>query len=245
MPGRAKTRYLIAGGVLLGLVVSLVLAVLITTWLRRLPSVDDLGGRVQATLAAHDAPYTPLAEVPPALQQALILTEDEHFYQDAGIDPIGLGRAALDDLRAGRMIEGGSTLTEQLAKNVYVGQDSTIGHKLESMTLALEIGHRYSRRQLLEWYLNRVYLGDGAYGVGAAAQAYFHEPVDRLNLAECALLAGLPQAPEADNPLTHPRAAARRQAEVLARLVDAGVITSAQASAAQRTLAADVVATAT
>lgn len=198
-----------------------------------LPSVADLPARVQATLARHGDHYTPLRDIPVALQEALIATEDERFYQNQGIDLIGLGRAALDDLRAGRVVEGGSTITEQLAKDVYVGNDDTVLRKLETMGLALKIAHRYSKQQVLELYLNRVYLGHGAYGVAAAAETYFDEPVSRLGLAECALLAGLPRAPLWDDPLVHPRQAEYRQAEVLDRMVEQGMISRAEAQQAK------------
>ncbi|HLH74968.1 MAG TPA: biosynthetic peptidoglycan transglycosylase [Chloroflexota bacterium] len=219
---------------LAGLTVLGVIALVI--WFEQLPSVADLPTRVQSNLEQHHAAYTPLSEVPPDLQAALIVTEDERFYQNQGIDLIGLGRAIFDDLQAGRPIEGGSTLTEQLAKMVYVGNDNTIGRKLETLGLALKIAHAYSKDEVLTLYLNQVYLGHGAYGVGQASEVYFQQPVRRLDLAECALLAGLPQAPAAYDPLRHPDLAERRQAEVLQRMVDDGVISSAQAAEAQQTL---------
>lgn len=209
-------------------------------WFASLPSVADLPARVQSRLSRHGESFTPLRDVPLNLQEALIVTEDERFYQNQGIDLIGLSRAIWDDLRAGRPIEGGSTLTEQLAKMVYVGNDSTIGRKLETMGIALKIAHTYSKDEVLALYLNEVYLGQGAYGVGAAARIYFHEPPRDLDLAECALLAGLPQAPSAYDPLAHPKLAELRQAEVLQRMVDQGVISRAEAASAQQTLQHDL-----
>ena len=222
------------------LAVLTIFAAIVAVWFARLPSVGDLPTRVQATVVQHGGTFTPVSDVPLNLQQALIVTEDERFYQNQGIDLIGLGRAVWDDLRAGRPIEGGSTLTEQLAKMVYVGNDNTIGRKLETMGIALEIAHRYSKAEVLTMYLNQVYLGHGAYGVGAAAKVYFHEPVRDLDLSECALLAGLPQAPSGYDPLVHPNLAERRQAEVLQRMVDQGVISRAQAASAQQTLQRDL-----
>ena len=211
-------------------------AIALIVWFERLPSVADLPTRVQSTVARHGGAFTPIGDVPLNLQKALIVTEDERFYQNQGIDLVGLSRAIWDDLRAGRPIEGGSTLTEQLAKMVYVGNDNTIGRKLETMGIALKIAHTYSKNEVLALYLNQVYLGHGAYGVGAAAKVYFHEPVRNLDLAECALLAGLPQAPSGYDPLVHPNLAERRQAEVLQRMVDQSVISRAQAASAQQTL---------
>ncbi len=219
-----------------GLAVLTIVAAWVVVWFARLPSVGDLPTRVQATVVQHGGTFTPLGDVPLNLQQALIVTEDERFYQNQGIDLIGLSRAVWDDLRAGRPIEGGITLTEQLAKMVYVGNDNTIGRKLETMGIALKIAHTYSKNEVLALYLNQGYLGHGAYGVGAAARVYFHEPVRDLDLAECALLAGLPQAPSGYDPLVHPILAERRQAEVLQRMVDQGVISEAQAASAQQTL---------
>ena len=223
-----------------GLVVVAILGIGAHVWLGRLPSVANLPARVRQTLAKHHAPYTPYATMPSRLVQAIVSTEDKRFWYDPGLDPIAIARATFDDLRAGSLIEGGSTITEQLAKNVYVGSDHSLRLKLESMGLALVIASRYSKREVLTLYLNRVYLGHGAYGVGAASTIYFHEPVSRLDLSECALLAGLPQAPSAYDPLVHPRAAERRQTEVLNLMLAHGFITTAQARHAERTLAQEI-----
>jgi membrane peptidoglycan carboxypeptidase len=202
------------------------------------PSVSDLQARVQAVDRANDAPYTPLAQISPLISHALIATEDERFYQHHGIDVVGLARAAWDDLLAGKLIEGGSTLTEQLAKDVYLhGDDHTFSLKLEDMLLALKIEAHYSKSQILAFYLNRVYFGEGAYGIGAAAQRYFHRSPAQVDLAQAALLAGLVQAPSLDDPLCHPNAARARQQQVLDRMLSVGDITAAQAArASQETL---------
>jgi penicillin-binding protein 1A len=152
------------------------------------PSVDDLETRVLEMDRAHQAPYTPLGQISPLIQQALIVTEDEHFYSHHGVDLFGVLRAGWDDLWAGRMVEGGSTLTEQLAKMAYLeGNDHTLDRKLEDMVLALKIEAQYRKGQILEFYLNAGYFGDGIYGIGAATEHYFQRSPAQVNLAQAAL----------------------------------------------------------
>lgn len=201
--------------------------------LRAVPPVDDLPARVHARLAEYHGAYTPIEQIPPYVQQATVQTEDERFYQHHGIDLLGLGRSVYDDLRHWCLCEGGSTLTEQLAKQIYLGgSDASPSHKLESMVLALKIERRYSKPQILEFYLNTAYYGHGAYGVGAAAQTYWNEPIAAVDLAQAAMIAGLPQAPSDYDPLEHPGAARTRRGEVLKLMLDAGAITSATAEVA-------------
>ncbi len=198
------------------------------------PAVGSLDDQVQGEVAAHHAPYTAYNDISPLLVEALIAAEDEHFYAHHGIDVMGLTRAAWDDLWAGRIVEGGSTLTEQLAKNAYLhGDDHTLWKKWQDMVLALKIEQHYNKRQILELYLNLVYFGDGAYGIGAASEHYFGVSPARLDLAQAALLAGLVRAPSLYDPLCNPAAARARQDDVLMRMVSDGMITQAQARAAQ------------
>ncbi len=198
------------------------------------PSVDNLSALVHAQAQAHQAPYTPLAQVSPLIQKALIVTEDESFYSNIGIDPVGVLRSAWDDLRAGQLVEGGSTITEQLAKVAYLnGNDHSLGLKLQDMALALKIEARYSKAQILEFYLNLVYFGQYAYGIGAAASRYFGLTPAQVDLAQAALLAGLIQAPSQYNPFCHPAAARSRQQQVLDRLLAERDITASQAATAR------------
>jgi membrane peptidoglycan carboxypeptidase len=198
-----------------------------------LPSVDDLPALVHGRLERRSAPYTDLDQIPLMVRQATVVTEDERFYQHHGIDVTGLLRSMLDDARARCLCEGGSTITEQLAKQVYLGgNDATFSGKLASMVLAVEIERRYDKAEILELYLNTAYYGHGAYGVGAAARTYWRRPVAALDLAQAAMLAGLPQAPSDYDPLAHPDAARRRRDEVLQRLVDSGLISRSAAIAA-------------
>ena len=199
------------------------------------PSVDGLATWVRAQDVAHHTTYTPMAQISPWMGKALVAIEDQRFYQHHGIDTIGLIRAAWDDLRAGQIIEGGSTLTAQLAKNAYLQDyDRTLTRKLEDLLLAVKIEQKYSKRQILELYLNLVYFGEGAYGVGAAAQRYFGVRANQLDLAQSALLAGLAQAPGYFDPWCHPEEAQDRQQVVLDHMVAQGMISPAQAQAAKR-----------
>jgi penicillin-binding protein 1A len=167
------------------------------------------------------------------MARALVAGEDERFYQHHGIDVPGLLRAAWDNLRAWNLAEGGSTLTAQLAKNAYLrGYDHSIPLKLEDLLLAVKVEDRYSKDQILEMYLNLVYYGEGAYGIGEASQRYFGIAPPRLDLAQAALLAGLVQAPGRYDPWCHPVLARARQHEMLDRMQDDGYITAAQARAA-------------
>src|SRR5579863_2016278 len=175
-----------------------------------------------------------LKEMSPYLPEAVIATEDRRFYSNFGIDPIGIARAALADLMAGHIVEGGSTITQQLAKNLFLTPRRTLGRKIREVLLALWLDHRFTKDEILEIYLNRIYLGAGAYGVDAAARRYFHKSARRLSLYESAMLAGLLQAPTRYNPIRDRALAEARTARVLDNMVAAGFITRARASAATR-----------
>ncbi|MGO8950150.1 MAG: transglycosylase domain-containing protein [Ktedonobacterales bacterium] len=232
---RRWARRLRRAGLIVLALVAIVTAVLGVAW-QVAPSVDGLGAWVRAQDDVHRAPYTPISQISPWVPRALVAIEDERFYQHHGIDTIGLIRAAWDDLRAGRIVEGGSTLTAQLAKNAYLqGNDHTIPRKLEDLLLAVKIEQKYSKSQILEYYLNLVYFGQGAYGIGAAATRYFglRQP-SRLDLAQAALLAGLVQAPGYYDPWCHPALARARQLTVLDHMVAQGMISQAQAQAAEQ-----------
>src|SRR6185437_14667825 len=184
------------------------------------PSVGALDVQVRAAVAAHHAPYTPYGAIAPVLSNALIAVEDEHFYAHHGVDVLGLTRAAWDDLLAGRIVEGGSTITEQLAKNAYLqGDDHSLSKKWQDTILALKVEQRYSKPQSLALYFNLAYFGDGAYGIGAASEHYFGVTPARLNLAQAALLAGLVRAPSAYDPRCNLSAAKARQDDVLMLMV--------------------------
>ena len=156
--------------------------------------------------------YVPLDLLPRHVADAVIATEDQRFYDHRGVDPLGMLRAALANLREGRFVQGGSTLTQQLAKNLYLSSDRTFARKLEEFTLALWLESRLSKADILELYLNRVYLGSGAYGIDAAAQRYFGKSARNLTLGEAAMIAGLLKAPSKYSPLSNPDGARRARA---------------------------------
>ncbi|WP_063833565.1 transglycosylase domain-containing protein [Skermanella stibiiresistens] len=165
------------------------------------------------------------ADLPPNLIHAVVATEDRRFFSHFGIDPIGLLRAAFVNFQAGRVVQGGSTITQQLAKNLFLTPDRTMGRKVQEAILAIWLERTYSKNQILTAYLNRVYLGAGTYGVDAASQTYFNKPATQVNLREAAILAGLLKAPSRYSPTTSPERAAERADVVLSAMVDAGYIT--------------------
>jgi penicillin-binding protein 1A len=174
--------------------------------------------------------FVPLAQMPPALKQAVIATEDARFYSHFGVDPMGIARAVYQNFRRGRIVEGGSTITQQLAKVLFLTPDRSLDRKLKEAVLAVELERRYSKDRILEMYLNQIYFGHGAFGVEAAARTFFGKGVGELAPAECALLAGLPKAPATYSPFEHPSAAIRRRATVILRMVDTGALKPEQAN---------------
>jgi penicillin-binding protein 1A len=203
---------------------------------QRRPSVTILAadGSLLATYGDLFGQPLTLKEMSPYLPEAVIATEDRRFYSHFGIDPIGLARAALADLAAGRVVEGGSTITQQLAKNLFLTPERSLARKIRETLLALWLEHRFTKDEILEIYLNRVYLGAGAYGVDAAAHRYFGISARRLDLYQSAMIAGLLKAPARFNPTRDRELAAARTAQVLANMVEAGFIKQSGAAAANR-----------
>jgi penicillin-binding protein 1A len=159
-----------------------------------------------------------LHEMSPYIPQAVIAIEDRRFYSHFGVDPIGLSRAMVSNLIAGRMAQGGSTLTQQLAKNMFLKPERTLERKVQEVLLSLWLEHKHSKDQILEMYLNRVYFGSGAYGVEAASRRYFGKSARDVTLSEAALLAGLLKAPSKLSPARDPKAAGDRADLVLAAM---------------------------
>src|SRR6266542_2131926 len=168
--------------------------------------------------------FVPLAQIPKALREAVVATEDARFYSHFGVDPMGIARAIYQNFRRGRIVEGGSTITQQLAKVLFLTPDKSLERKLKEAVLAFLLERHYSKDRILELYLNQIYFGQGAFGVEAAARTFFGKSVGELTLAESALLAGLPKAPATYSPFDHPDAAKRRRNTVLARMVETGVL---------------------
>src|SRR5207253_7557713 len=175
-----------------------------------------------------------LKQMSPFLPQAVIATEDRRFYGHFGIDPIGLMRAAIIDLRARHVVQGGSTISQQLAKILFLSPERNLARKIRETLLALWLEHRFAKDQILEIYLNRVYLGAGTYGVDAAAHRYFGKSAAKLNLFESAVVAGLLKAPTRFNPARDRDKAAARAGQVLGTMVEAGFITAADAAGAEK-----------
>jgi len=202
----------------------------------RRPTVTLVSADGQVLAARGDLYGAPvqLRDLPPALPNAVLATEDRRFYHHFGIDLIGLARATWANMRAGRIVQGGSTLTQQVAKNLFLTPERSVKRKVQELMLALWLEYRFSKEQILTIYLNRVYLGAGTYGVDAAARKYFNRPATRLSTYQAAMLAGLLKAPSRYNPLASPDRAEARTAQVLQNLVEAGYLTAAQVSAAER-----------
>jgi penicillin-binding protein 1A len=173
--------------------------------------------------------FVPLAHIPQTLRDAVIATEDRRFYSHFGVDPIGIARAIWQNYRRGRIVEGGSTITQQLTKVLFLTPDKSLERKIKEAVLALELERRYSKDRILEMYLNQVYFGNGAYGVEAAARTYFGKSVGELAVRDAALLAGLPRAPSSYSPFEHGEAARRRREIVLRRMVEYGVLADVEA----------------
>ena len=146
----------------------------------------------------------PLETIPVNLKKALIATEDRKFYEHIGIDVKGILRAIIKDIMAGKFIEGASTITQQLAKTLFLTPQKTLTRKLKEAILSLQLERRYTKNEILELYLNQVYFGSGAYGVEAAARRFFNKSVRDLDLGECAMIAAMPKAPPRYSPLVNP-----------------------------------------
>jgi penicillin-binding protein 1A len=173
-----------------------------------------------------------VADLPDYVPNALIAIEDRRFRYHYGVDPIGLARAMFRNFKAGRMVEGGSTLTQQLAKNLFLTPERTATRKIQEMVLAVWLEHRFSKDEILQLYLNRVYYGGGAVGIEKAAQTFFKKSAAELTLAEAATLAGVLKAPTNYHPINHPIESANRTGLVLDAMVDTGYISADEASQA-------------
>src|SRR3954469_25590606 len=182
--------------------------------------IGEFGEERRAVISIKDAPQQ--------LKDAILAAEDERFYQHPGIDYIGVLRAAYANLVYGGRRQGASTITMQVARNFFLSSEKTLNRKLYEAMLAFKIEHSLSKDQILELYINKIYLGQRAYGFAAASQIYFGKPLNALTIGETAMLAGLPKAPSAYNPVANPQRAKQRQLYVLRRMRELGHITAAQ-----------------
>jgi penicillin-binding protein 1A len=193
--------------------------------------ITGLDGSVLATRGEMAGANIALKDMPPYLPKAFIAIEDRRFYSHYGVDPWGILRAAITNLLHHGVSQGGSTLTQQLAKNLFLTQERTLQRKLQEAELAIWLERKHSKAEILELYLNRVYFGSGAYGVEAAAQRYFGKSAKNVTISEAAMLAGLVKSPSRLAPNRNPEGAEKRAQLVLAAMTDAGFITEAQAQA--------------
>ena len=218
-------------------------------FLRDLPSLDGVE-EYQPSIATtlytdRDEPFhsfyeqrrtlVPLTKIPIQLKQAVLAVEDSQFYEHHGLSPRAIARALIMNVVARRRAQGGSTITQQLARGLFLTPEKNVSRKIKEALLSVEIEKRYSKDKILELYFNLIYYGHGAYGVEAAAQTYFQKSVGELNLTEAAMLAGLPSAPNRFSPIVDPARARRRRDHVLNRMVEQKYITREQADAASRT----------
>lgn len=242
-----RTATLVIWSLLVLMAISLgVTGGLLAAYLRGLPTLDALEeyrpSLVSTLYSDRDEPFAtlfeqkriwmPLTRIPKHLINAIIAVEDAQFYRHRGINFRGIVRALLANVRALRPVEGGSSITQQLAKVLFLSPEKSVSRKIKEALLAIEIEKHYSKDKILELYLNQVYFGHGAYGAEAAAQTYFKKPVEQLTLVEAATLAGLPRAPNYYSPITDKERAMRRRDHVLARMLDREFITKEQAAQA-------------
>ena len=191
-------------------------------------TIQDRYGRVLLREGAQNAPPVNIDALPPHVAQAVIAIEDRRFYDHMGVDLEGLTRAVMQNFQRGRVVQGGSTLTQQLAKNLFLTNERTLRRKLQEVAMALWLESKFTKKQILALYLSRVYFGASAWGVEAASERYFDKPARELTLGESALLAGLLKAPSRMNPANEDTAAKARAAVVLQAMVQEGFITEKQ-----------------
>jgi len=239
----AFTYYFKWGLIFFFLIISVVIGLVISKSTSQLPDIKiletyrpnestqifDRSGVLIANIHGdEDRVVVPLKQISPNIQRAVMAIEDNRFYEHSGIDPRGMARAFIANVSADENIQGGSTITQQLVKNLFLTPEKSYTRKLAEALLALRVEKHYSKDKILEMYLNQVYFGNLSYGIEKAARRYFKKPAKRLTIAESALLAGLLKAPEGLSPYNYPQAARNRQVEVLDKMVEYGFITEKQ-----------------
>ena len=246
-PGSSRhwLRGFLIGGLLAVLFIAGLIAGMVAAYSRNLPDISRLAdyqpesstrifardGTLLASVYKENRTYVPLSRIPLVVREAVIANEDHNFYYHHGVDFGGIVRAGFADLTH-QEFQGASTITQQLARKLFLNDQISISRKIQEALLAIEIERYYTKDEILERYLNIVYLGSGAYGVDAAAHTYFGESVDKLDLAQSAMIAGVIAAPSDYSPFVNLSLARDRQHHVLDRMVESGYITQAQADAA-------------
>jgi len=234
----AFKRFIIKSSVVMALVIALW-----ATWIfHSLPNIDDLNkftkapsiiiksedGTIIGSFGDIYGDYIPYHDLPASLIDAVVATEDRNFFHHFGIDPFGLARAMFANIRAHHVVQGGSTITQQVAKNVFLTPERSFNRKIKEMLLALKLEHRFSKEDILSIYLNRVYLGAGNYGVDAAAHRYFGKSGRELTLSESAVIAGLLKAPSRFAPTSNPLLSRKRAEQVIVNMEEAGYLSEQQ-----------------
>lgn len=233
---RRKLIWILSASLLVILVISVIT---LRHYLTELPPIDtldeyrpslitgiyDINGEVIDELFVERRALVPLSKIPVDLQNAVIAIEDQRFFKHWGADLHAIARAMLANLKHGQIVEGGSTITQQLAKALFLTREKTIERKIKELLLSIQLEKNYTKEEILQLYLNQIYFGQGAYGVQEAANIYFGKDVQELNLAESAMLAGLPRAPNMYSPFVDIARAYRRRATALHRMVERGFIT--------------------
>ena len=240
--GGTLVRFVLFGG----LAALLVLAVAVAITMASLPDFDELmrspngqsveiraeDGSVIASIGPSYGEWLPYSKIPPVMRDAMIAVEDRRFWYHPGVDPIGVARAVWVNARAGANVQGASTITQQLARNIFLTSSKTAARKIREAILALAIERKYTKEAILELYLNRVYFGGGAYGIDAATRKFFGHSAATMRLEEAAVIAGLVKAPSRYAPSADPQRARSRAATVVATMADSGAISAAQAAQA-------------
>ena len=224
----------------------IVLAIALAVAFPNLPDISDLSDyRPKLPLRVYSAEgdllgefgeerrqLTPIGEIPKVMSNAVLAIEDARFYQHGGVDYLGVIRAALANLGKAKS-QGASTITMQVARNVYLSSEKTFTRKIYEILLTFKLEHQLSKDQILEIYMNQIFLGNRAYGFAAASETYFGKPLKDITIAEAAMLAGLPKAPSAYNPISNPTRARSRQVYIIDRMVENGFITAQEAAEAK------------
>ena len=235
----------LAGLALMGLALLAIVVVLAYPQLPSLEALTDYQPKIPLRVYTSDGhligefgeerrALVRIQEVPPTMKQAILAAEDERFYQHPGVDTIGVLRAAYANFSSGGKRQGASTITMQVARNFFLSSEKTLARKVYEALLAFKIENNLSKDEILEIYINQIYLGQRAYGFAAAAQIYYGKPLKSVSIAEAAMLAGLPKAPSSFNPVANPRRAKQRQLYVLRRMRELGHIDDAQMAEAQK-----------
>lgn len=245
--GYFMTKKLILGALVLLVVGALGGTAYVYSLRRGLPEilkVEDYKPRLVSTVYARDGRkigeffneenriLTPFDKIPKRLVNAFLAIEDDKFFEHEGINYQAIVRAMIANLRAGRTVQGGSTITQQVAKSFFLSSEKTFSRKIKEAMLATKLEQNLTKEEILYLYLNNIFFGAEAYGVAAAAETYFRKPLDKLTIAECAMLGGLPQAPSRYSPIRNPQLAKDRQKDVLKRMRDVGFITAEEAEQA-------------